>query len=161
MTTHSVPHSSHGMPPFRRPHYERRVWVKWALWTVLVFVPVGGFAGLFGAETEADIPAAAFVGALLFVIPWSAIYFEKTNTRYRWARDPNVGPESPGFTLAVWALVLACFVGPLGLVLAYFAWQTIGATGVPYARGAATAAIATIIGAIETLGWVLALLGGL
>lgn len=162
MNTHPLPHQWHGAPSFRPPHYERRVWIKWALWTALVIAPVGAFLGLLGAETEADIPLAALVGAWVFVAPWSAIYFERTNTRYRWALDPSVGPQAPGFGLAVWALVLGClFLGPIALVLAYFAWKRIGATDTPYARGAATAAVATTSGAITTIGFLLTLVGGL
>ena len=112
---------------WRRPRYERRVWLKWLGLTVLVFVPAGALFGLlmpvleYGVFPRVEPPPANWdspgelakmvpVGIWLLVVPWTGIYFERVNTRYRSVDGGHAGSKAPGYGLAVTALVLAiCF----------------------------------------------------
>ena len=158
----------------RRPRYERRVWLKWLGLTVLVFVPAGALLGLlmpvleYGVFPRVEPPPADWdsprelakmvpVGIWLVVVPWTAIYFERVNTRYR-SVDGGASSKTPGFGLAVTALVLATlfFLWPVTAAVAAVAWWRISATGTRYARGSAmvaTASVGAVLAAGILVGW--------
>jgi hypothetical protein len=135
----------------RFPKYKGRVWLTWGVVTVLLVVPVGALTGLlFGDPANGKLDTALawgstqelirqlLIGVWLWVVAWTAIYFEVVNSRYRARVVGRTSSKTPGFALAVTALVLATFfVVPVAIVLAFVAWWRISATGTRYARGSA------------------------
>ena len=146
----------------------RGIWLKWLGLTLLVFVPAGALLGLlmpvleYGVFPRVEPPPADWdsprelakmvpVGIWLVVVPWTAIYFERVNTRYR-SVDGGANSKTPGFGLAVTALVLATlFLWPVTAAVAAVAWWRISATGTRYARGSAMVATASV-GAVVAAG---------
>lgn len=163
---------------WRRPRYERRVWLKWLGLTVLVFVPAGALFGLlmpvleYGVFPRVEPPPANWdspgelakmvpVGIWLLVVPWTGIYFERVNTRYRSVDGGHAGSKAPGYGLAVTALVLATlfFLWPVTAAVVAVAWWRISATGRRYARGSAMVATASVGAVVPPgifVGWWLA-----
>ena len=158
----------------RLPEYESRVWLKWVALTVLVFVPIGALTGPlmpyleYGVLPRLEPPPENWdsrqellwwvpIGIWLWVVPWTAIYFENVNTRYRVRVGGHARAKTPGFGLAVTALVFSTlFVVPIGVAIACVAWWRISATGNRYARGSATVAtvFATAVPFLVFLGFV-------
>ena len=106
------------------------------------------------------------VGIWLLVVPWTGIYFERANARYRSVHGGQAGSKTPGFGLAVAALVLATvfFLWPVTAVLVAAAWWRISATGRRYARGSAMVATASVGAVVPPgifVGWWLAAAIGL
>jgi hypothetical protein len=149
----------------RFPKYAGRVWLTWVALTVLVVVPIGALTGIlmpvleYGVFPRLEPPPANWdspqelvkgvpIGVWIVVATWTAIYFEKVNSRYRDRVVGSTGSKPPGFGLAVTALVFAVVGGstggwaflPVAVVVAAVAWWRISATGTRYARGSATAA---------------------
>jgi hypothetical protein len=167
MIEQSQPVTSSGRGRFRLPAYDRGVWRRWAVLTVLVFVPVGGLTGLlFGDppngefdtalawDSVSQLVGAIAIGVWLWVLPWTAIYFEQVNTRHRSQVSDRSDGKKPGFAIAITALVLGLFfTGPVALAVDFFAWRRISATRIRYARGAATAATAGFAGAVGLIAW--------
>ena len=152
---------------FRLPDYGRGVWRRWIVLTVLVFVPVGALTGLlFGdpANGEWDTALAwhswwrvllgVGLGVWIWVLPWTAIYFEKVNRRCRVETGSLGDGKAPGFALAITALVLGILqAGPVALAVDYVAWRRISSTRIRLARGAATAFVAAVAGTEGLIVW--------
>jgi hypothetical protein len=158
--------------PFRLPEYDRKVWIEGGL-LIIPLTLAGLLAALFAGNPNdgeatrpaweaSDLVVTFGTGIWLFVVPGTAIYFERVNSRYR-ARSPDTqGDRSQGRALAITALVLATLLaGPLALVIDYFAWRRIAASGVRYASGAAVAAVACVAGVIGSILWAMHLAGNL
>jgi hypothetical protein len=115
----------------------------------------GEFDTALSWDSTSEILLALGSGVWIVVLPWTAIYFERVNARYRrGGTGHGDNSKTPGFALAVIALVLGILgAGPVALAFAVIAWLRIRKSGTGYARGVATAVTAAFAGAVGFVVW--------
>jgi hypothetical protein len=88
--------------------------------------PNGEFDTALAWDSVSQLVGAIAIGVWLWVLPWTAIYFEQVNTRHRSQVSNRSDGKKPGFAIAITALVLGLFfTGPVALAVDFFAWRRI------------------------------------